>query len=134
MKAIRAALLGTTLQLAACASLHNDVAPVRDAWLGASYEEVVARWGSPARSTTFNDGRFVFTWHSQGAVPRTAVWPAIGVSAGSGSGFGIGVGVSAGASRDVAVVCERTLIFQGGRVIEQTWHGPTDFCSTFRRG
>mgnify|MGYP007062753302 FL=1 len=85
------------------------------------------------RSTSFSDGRLVYTWYSEGMVPRSSVWPSIGVSAGSGMGVGIGVGVSAGASRDVQVSCERTLIFKDRRVVDQTWQGPADFCSAFRR-
>jgi hypothetical protein len=119
--------------LGACASMHGDFAAARDAWLGASYEEVVTRWGTPVRSTSFNDGRQVYTWHSQGTAPRGTLWPSISIGGGSGIGVGVGVGVTAGASRDVPVSCERTLIFKGGRVVEQTWQGPGDFCSEFRR-
>jgi hypothetical protein len=61
------------------------------------------------------------------------VWPSIGVSAGSGMGVGIGVGVTSGPSRDVPVTCERTLIFRDGRVVDQLWNGPADYCGTFRR-
>jgi hypothetical protein len=121
------------LHISGCATLQNDLAPVRDAWLGATYEEVVTRWGTPARSTSFSDGRLVYTWASQGVAQRGSIWPSIGLSAGSGFGVGIGVGVTAGASREVTVSCERTLIFKDGLVAEQTWQGPDDFCSTFRR-
>jgi hypothetical protein len=122
-----------SLLLCGCAALNGGIAPVRDAWQGASYEEVVARWGTPVRSTALNDGRLVYTWLSEGVASRSSLWPSIGVSAGSGMGVGIGVGFGTGASREVAVTCERTLIFQEGRVVNQTWHGPTDFCGTFRR-
>jgi hypothetical protein len=117
--------------MSGCALLQNDMAPVRNAWLGATYEEVVTRWGTPARSTSFYDGRLVHTWVSQGAVPRGSLWPSIGIF--GGSGIGIGVGVSAGAGRDVTASCERTLIFKDGLVTEQTWQGAADFCSAFRR-
>ena len=121
------------LQLAGCATLQEDYTEVRNGWLGATYEEVVTRWGTPVRSTSFNDGRQVYTWVSEGSAPRSSVWPSIGIGGGSGIGVGVGVGVIAGASRDVTVSCERTLIFKSGRVAEQTWQGPADFCSTFRR-
>ena len=133
MRTLYVVLLAAALHVAGCASLPSEMAPVRDAWLGATYEEVVARWGTPVRSTSFNDGRFVYTWRSEGTAPRSSVWPSIGISGGSGIGIGVGVGVAAGASHDVPVNCERTLIFKDGRVVEQTWHGPADFCSTFRR-
>jgi len=29
--------------------------------------------------------------------------------------------------------CERTLVFKDGRVVEQTWLGSAEYCSTFRR-
>jgi hypothetical protein len=111
--------------------------PVRNAWLGASYEEVVSRWGTPVRSTSLgggdSNGRLAYTWFSEGTAPRSSVWPSIGVSAGSGMGVGIGVGVTSGPSRDVPVTCERTLIFRDGRVVDQLWNGPADYCGTFRR-
>ncbi|HTD91299.1 MAG TPA: hypothetical protein VK663_11595 [Burkholderiales bacterium] len=131
--AVAKVLLGTTLQLTGCATTSGDITAVHKAWLGASYDEVVARWGTPVRSTSFNDGRSVYTWFSEGTAPRGSIWPSIGVSAGSGSGLGIGIGVAAGPSRDVRVICERTLIFKDGQVVDQTWHGPVDFCGTFRR-
>ena len=114
--------------------MQGDLGAVREGWHGATYEEVVARWGTPLRSTSFNDGRQVYTWHSDGVVQRGSVWPSISVGGGSGIGVGVGVGVTAGASRDVPVSCERTLVFRNGRVVEQSWHGPADFCATFRRG
>ena len=125
-------LLATAV-LGGCASLGGDLAGVRDAWQGATYEEVVTRWGTPVRSTSFNDGRMVYTWVSHGTASRGSVWPSIGIGGGSGIGVGVGVGVTAGASRDVSVSCERTLIFRNGRVTEQTWQGPVDFCSEFKR-
>jgi hypothetical protein len=125
--------VAATLLLAGCALWSSGNTAARDTWQGASYEEVVARWGAPVRSTSFNDGRLVYTWFSAGVAQRSPVWPSIGVSAGSGMGVGIGVGVSAGASREVPVSCERTLIFRDYRVVEQSWQGPADFCGEFRR-
>jgi hypothetical protein len=130
---ILAALAAAALHLCGCALMPNHHAQAREAWQGATYEEVVARWGAPLRSTSSNDGRLVHTWFSEGMVPRTSVWPSLGISAGSGMGVGIGVGVTAGASREVPVRCDRTLIFKDERVAEQTWQGPADFCDTFRR-
>ncbi len=127
------ALLGAALHLAGCATTRTDITPVRNAWLGASYEEVVTRWGTPVRSTSFDDGRLIYTWFSEGHAPRGAMWPSIGVSAGSGMGVGIGIGIGAAPARDAYVTCERTLIFREGRVIDQSWFGPADFCATFRR-
>lgn len=124
------AVIGLT---AGCATTGGDIAPVRNAWMGASYEEVVSRWGTPVRSTSFNDGRFVYTWITEGVAPRNTIWPSIGVSAGSGMGVGIGVGVTSTPGRDAPVTCERTLIFRDARVVDQTWFGPADFCATFRR-
>lgn len=128
-----AAVVVAASLIAGCATTTSNLAPVRDAWLGASYEEVVSRWGTPVRSTSINDGRLVYTWHAEGTSSRGAVRPSIGVSAGSGMGVGIGIGVGAGPSREVQVTCERTLIFRDDRVIDQSWFGPADFCATFRR-
>lgn len=116
-----------------CALWPADDSAARATWQGASYEEVVTRWGTPVRGTSFNDGRRVYTWSSTGVATRGSVWPSIGISGGSGFGIGVGVGVTAGASREVAVTCDRTLIFKDGRVSEQTWQGPADFCDTFKR-
>lgn len=120
---------------AGCATMNGDIAPVRNAWMGASYEEVVSRWGTPVRSTSFNDGRMVYTWVSEGTTSRNSIWPSIGIAGGRGGvGVGVGVGVGGGSYSEAPVTCERTMIFQKGRVVDQTWYGPTDFCSTFRRG
>ncbi len=127
------ALLGVTLHLAGCTTTRTDITPVRNAWLGASYEDVVLRWGTPVRSTSFDDGRLIYTWFSVGQAPRGALRPSISVSAGSGMGVGIGIGVTSGATRDAYATCERTLIFRYGRVIDQSWLGSEDFCATFRR-
>jgi hypothetical protein len=129
---VAATLLGAMLHTG-CAATRADIAPVRNAWLGAGYEEVVSRWGTPVRSASFNDGRLIYTWFSAGTATRGSLWPSIGVSAGSGSGVGIGVGVTAGPSHETYVTCERTLIFQEGRVVDQSWLGSTDYCATFRR-
>jgi hypothetical protein len=128
-----ATLLALVPLLASCALWPSGDTAVRDAWLGAPYDEVVARWGAPVRSAALSDGRFVYTWRTDGVVSRSSVWPSIAIAAGSGFGVGIGVGVGAGASREVPVSCERILTFTDRRVVEQTWHGPTDYCSEFRR-
>jgi hypothetical protein len=134
---MRALLLGATLQLAGCATPYNQVEPAENAWLGASYEEVVTRWGTPVRSTSFNDGRQVYTWVTEGVVPARVLWPSMGIHGASGRGVGVGIGIGVGAGhysyRDVPVTCERTLIFKDGHVAQQTWIGPADFCNVFRR-
>lgn len=133
IKAAAAALFAASWLFSGCATLNGSIAPTRDAWLGASYDEVVTRWGTPARSTSFNDGRLVYTWVSEGVASRSAMRPSIGVSAGSGMGVGIGFGFGMGASHDTPVTCERNLIFRDGRVVDQSWFGPAEFCATFRR-
>lgn len=128
-----ALLILPPLLLGGCASGNGGNAAARDSWQNAPYAVVVERWGVPASTAPLADGRVAHTWVSQGTVSRSPVWPSIGVSAGSGMGVGIGVGVTAGASREVPALCERTLIFSDNRVAEQTWRGPADFCSLFRR-
>ena len=121
------------LFLAGCATSVVDFAAARDSWNGATYDEVVLRWGAPMRSTKLTDGRDVYTWVSEGAASRGSVYPSIGISGGSG-GVGIGTGVIFASGGGESVRCERTLIFKEGRVVEQNWQGPAEFCSGFRRG
>jgi hypothetical protein len=105
----------------------------REAWLGAAYDDVVRAWGTPVRSATLSDGRQAYTWAWEGSRPQTGVTPSIGIGVGSG-GVGIGTGVifgSGGGSEPVR--CERTLIFDAGRVAEQNWQGPADPCDRFGR-
>ena len=122
--------------LAGCATLGNDIEGAKKSWYGARYEDVVSRWGTPVRHTTFTDGRYVYTWESEGPASGGTVFPSISVFGGSG-GVGVGVGVGTGAIFGPGgyerVRCERTLIFKDGRVTEQTWLGQAAFCSTFRR-
>ena len=121
--------------LAGCASTPpGDINLARDSWQGASYDDVVRGWGAPARSTRMTDGRDVYTWVSETVEPRAAFFPSLGIFGGSGGvGFGTGVTMGSGGGGEL-VRCERTLIFSGGRVAEQTWNGPADFCASFRRG
>jgi hypothetical protein len=46
---------------------------------------------------------------------------------------GIGTGVMFRSGGGEPVRCERTLIFKDGRVEEQTWQGPDEYCRDFRR-
>jgi hypothetical protein len=123
----------SALLLAACAATPDaDMPAARDTWRGATYEEVVSRWGVPARSTRLADGRDAYTWVSETVAARGALWPSLGIFGGSG-GFGIGTGVTVGPGGGEFQRCERTLIFDKGRVSDQTWHGPADFCASFKR-
>ena len=119
--------------LAGCATFKSDLAEAQDSWLDATYDEVVLRWGTPARSTRLNDGRYAYTWVSDGVIGRGGIRPSIGISGGSGGGIGIGTGVMFGASGDQPARCERTLFFKDGRVDEHNWQGPADYCRTFAR-
>ena len=121
------------LLLAGCAT-GGDIQGARDSWQGASYDDVVARWGAPGRYTTLSDGAYVYTWDSEGT-SGGRFYPSIGVGAASGGGgVGIGTGVIFGGGGGDLVRCERTLIFRNGRVADQTWQGDPGFCSNFRRG
>ncbi|HET7764659.1 MAG TPA: hypothetical protein VFK92_06170 [Burkholderiales bacterium] len=120
------------LLLAGCAASGPAGAP-ESGWNGASYDDVVRAWGTPARSTKLTDGADVYTWVSEGVGTRGRVSPSIGIGMSSGGGVGIGTGVTFGAGGGEPVRCERTLIFREGRVVEQKWQGPPDYCDTFRR-
>jgi hypothetical protein len=117
---------------AGCANFERDASDARASWLGATYDQVVLQWGTPVRSTSLADGRDAYTWISEGAVSRGALWPSIGIFGGSG-GVGIGTGVTVAPGGGELVRCERTLVFRNGRVVEQNWQGPAEYCSTFRR-
>jgi hypothetical protein len=130
-------LLAVFVFLAGCASTPGatdaDVGSATASWHGAPYEDVVRSWGAPARSTKLPDGRDAHTWVSETVVSRGSFWPSIGIIGGSG-GVGIGTGVTMGPGYGDLQRCERTLFFDKGRVTDQTWQGPPDFCSSFRRG
>ena len=122
--------------LAGCASTGGqpaDVASARGTWQGAAYEEVVRSWGAPARSTKLPDGRDAHTWVSESIASRASFWPSIGIFGGSGGvGFGTGVTMGPGYGGEFQR-CERTLFFENGRVVDQTWQGPAEYCTGFRR-
>jgi hypothetical protein len=119
------------LLVAACAAPGESAGP-ESGWNGAAYDDVVRAWGTPARSTKLSDGSSVYTWVSEGVGTRSRVSPSVGIGIGSG-GVGIGTGVMFGSSGGEPVRCERTLIFRQGRVAEQTWQGPKDYCDSFKR-
>jgi hypothetical protein len=119
--------------LAGCAAPGGGISEATDSWDGATYDEVVLRWGTPVRSTKLNDGRDVYTWVSESAGSRGRVSPSVGIGFGSG-GVGIGTGVMFGSGAGEPLRCERTLVFKGARVDEQNWQGPAEYCRDFRRG
>lgn len=124
------------LALAGCAGTPGggDLPSARTSWQGASFEDVVRSWGAPARSTKLPDGRDAHTWVSESVASRPSFFPSIGIFGGSGGvGFGTGVTMGAGGGGEFQR-CERTLFFQNARVVEQTWQGPGDYCTSFRRG
>jgi hypothetical protein len=121
------------LLVGGCASTPGDMNGAAGSWLGARYDDVVTMWGTPMRSGALTDGREAYTWVSESAARRGAVFPSIGIFGGSG-GVGIGAGASVGPGGIGFVRCERTLIFRKGVVVDQSWQGDPAFCSNFRRG
>jgi len=117
---------------AGCAAVGGNSDAARDSWRGATYDEVVSRWGAPTRSTTLTDGRPAHTGISESTSSRGSFYPSIGIFGGSG-GVGVGTSVTAGPGSYEQVRCERTLIFRIGRVVEQHWVGSADDCNEFRR-
>ena len=129
---LRGALI--VVLLAGCATWGGELTEARDSWQGASYDEVVVRWGTPVRSTKLSDGRDVYTWMSESSISRGRASPSIGIGVGSGGGgVGVGTGVMFHSGGGEPVRCERTLIFKDGRVAEQNWQGPAEYCRDFRR-
>jgi hypothetical protein len=131
--AVRAAIVSfIILLLAGCAALTGATGAARDSWRGATYDEVVSRWGTPARTTTWFDGQATHTWISETTASRGRLYPSIGIF-GSNDGIGIGTSVTVGPGSYERVRCERTLVFSSGRVAEQHWTGSADYCDEFRR-
>ena len=118
--------------ISGCATPGATVDEARNSWQGATYDEVVLRWGTPVRSAKMNDGRDAYTWVTDKMASRGGVSPSVGIGVGSG-GVGIGTGMIFGTGGSELVRCEHTLIFKGGYVDEQNWQGPAEFCGTFRR-
>jgi hypothetical protein len=119
--------------LAGCATTNPDFEVERQSWQNATYDEVVARWGHPVSAEKLPDGVETRTWISEGVPWQPG--PSVGVGVfggGRGSGVGVGVNVPFG-SPPPPVRCERTLYFRDGRVVDQMWNGPVDFCARFRR-
>jgi opacity protein-like surface antigen len=113
--------------LAACATAQ-DVEKAKSSWQGASYEDVLRLWGAPARSTKTADGRDWYTWVTESyAQPQSSVGVGVG-----GFRIGGGGGVAVG-SPEPPARCERTFVFDNGRVIEQYWVGPPSMCADLKR-
>ena len=94
---------------------------------------MVRAWGAPARSTTLEGDRQAHTWVSEAQTSRGFLYPSVGIFGGSGN-VGVGVGVGAGTPLGSELKrCERTLIFSGGQVVDQTWNGADEYCRTFGR-
>jgi len=121
--------------LSACATT-KDVDEAKDSWQGAAYEDVLRAWGAPARSAVTADGRYWYTWETVGyPQPGPSVGFGVGgMRVGGGGGVGVGVGTSvpvgSGSPPDR---CERTLIFENARVVDQSWVGPPSMCADFKR-
>jgi len=122
------------LLLAACATAQ-DVDKAKSSWQGATYEEVLRAWGAPARSTTTSDGRYWYTWETASVQqPSSSVGISLGgmrIGGGGATGVGVGMGVPVG-SPPAPERCERTLIFQNGVVVDQSWQGPPSMCAEFK--
>lgn len=119
----------------ATASLEQEFDQARTSWQGASYDEVVQRWGPPARSAPLPDGSQSHTWISQEA-PVRAGGPSVGVGVFGGSGgggVGVGIGFPFGATINPSS-CERSLTFKDNRLIDQVWTGDQGYCRHFKRG
>jgi hypothetical protein len=127
------------LLVAGCATAPTEVdySATRAGWQGAPYDAVVAQWGQPVRYSVMDDGRYVYTWYSQAGGGGGVAYPStsIGVFGGSrGVGVGVGTGIGLpGTGGGDFVRCERTFVFKNAVVVEQTWNGSSQFCSTFVR-
>ena len=126
----RLAAVALACGAAACATTGSDLERARQSWQGATHEEVVARWGIPARTDAKNSQ----TWISEGVPHRAQSSVGFGLFGGGGrTSVGVGVGIPVGSPEPMAR-CERTMVFEEGRVVDQSWIGPAEFCYGFRRG
>src|SRR5258708_12318874 len=116
--------------LAGCAAPGGELAEARGSWDGATYDEVVLRWGAPARSTKLSDGRYVYTWVSDSVGSRGSSSVGFGIGGGRGGGIGIGTGIMFGSGGGEPVRCERTPVFNNGPLDDQTRHAPRDHRTT----
>jgi hypothetical protein len=104
--------------VAACAAMDSELTRARESWRGATYDEVVAAWGPPARIA--NESH---TWVSEDRVPQA-----------QRSGGGAGGVLFGGSASDAAARCERTLVIRDGRVVrEGDWNGAPEYCKRFSR-
>ena len=130
----------SALLVAGCATPPNEIdySATRAGWQGAPYDAVVAQWGQPGRYTVMDDGGYVYSWYSQAGGGGGAAYSStsIGVFGGNrGGGVGVSTGIplpGMGGGGEV-VRCERTFVFRKAVVVEQTWNGNSQFCSTFVR-
>jgi hypothetical protein len=126
--------------LAACSTVtvEQELEQAKSSWQGATYDEMVMRWGPPNRSATLTDGRQTHSWTSQEG-PVRAGGPSVGIGVfggGGGGGGGGGVGVGVGFPFGTTVnppICERTVTFQEGRLVDQNWTGDPGYCRNFKR-
>jgi hypothetical protein len=124
--------------VAGCATTA-DIETAKSTWQGATYDEVVARWGTPVRQTSLTDGSQVYTWVTEGSSGYSGTYGSVGVFGGSGGGGGVGVGIGlplpgfGGGGGGEIQRCERTLTFRNGRATEQLWQGQPGLCSTLGR-
>ena len=125
-------LLLAVAALAACATTED----AKKSWSGATYDDFVRAWGTPARSGKLSDGADVHTWVSE-APPTYRSGASVGIGGfggRGGSGVGVGVGIPIGSGTPTPPArCERTLTFREGRLAEQNWIGPDEVCAEYTR-
>src|SRR5258708_37065705 len=117
--------------LAGCATPGAELAEATGSWDGATYDEVVLRWGAPARSTKLTDGRDVYTWVSDSAGSRGSSAVGFGIGGGGGGGIRIGHGAKFGTGGGAPGRRSGTQIFKGGTVREADPPGPGHDCRSF---
>jgi len=128
----RLTLLAIAL-LTGCATMA-DVEKAKGTWHGATYDDVVARWGVPTRESSLPDGAQIYSWASESGGGGFYSGSSVGVYGGSGRG-GVGIslplpGMGGGGEPQR---CDRNLTFRNGRVVDQIWLGPPNYCSIFGR-
>ena len=133
MATIRSSLTLVALAaLAGCATIA-DVDKAKASWQGATYDEVVARWGQPLTGDKAPSGLERRVWVSESTPYASGPSVGMGVFGGSGGGGGVGVGINLPIGSPSVVRCERILYFRDAIVVDQEWSGSASYCSGFRR-
>jgi hypothetical protein len=113
--------------------VEQEADQAKGSWQGATFDDMVMRWGPPNRSATLSDGRQTHTWTSQkdrfarGALRSASACSAVRRRRGRRRRrHSVRTTVN-------PPICERTVTFQENKVVDQNWTGDPGYCRYFKR-